>query len=213
MKYRAFANGQEITEFPINGVNTDEIWGGDTLLWKKEQQGRELRVTFFLTYPTSAFNTAPGLKTSFMDEKVYHYNTYLDVICTPYINPDSFMYAYSWAYYYKYREEGFIEFQVILRAKSVSKTEFYTYVSNDIRKHPEETYKKVTLQTYKLGKVEDEIYMINGTYDPIFLDAEDVNGQYLVKGFGAKSFATGGDSIKGFKDINEAISFVKNSFN
>ena len=36
------------------------------------------------------------------------------------------MYAYSWAYYYKYREEGFIEFQVILRAKSVSKTEFYT---------------------------------------------------------------------------------------
>lgn len=47
MKYRAFANGQEITEFPINGGNTDEIWGGDTLLWKKEQQGRELRVTFF----------------------------------------------------------------------------------------------------------------------------------------------------------------------
>ena len=35
MRYRAFANGQEITEFPINGVNTDEIWGGDTLLWKR----------------------------------------------------------------------------------------------------------------------------------------------------------------------------------
>lgn len=34
--YRAFANGEEITGFPINGVETKEIWGGDTLLWKKQ---------------------------------------------------------------------------------------------------------------------------------------------------------------------------------
>lgn len=33
--YRAYANGEEITDFPINGVETQEIWGGDTLLWKK----------------------------------------------------------------------------------------------------------------------------------------------------------------------------------
>lgn len=38
MKYRAYANGQEITEFPINGTNTNEIWGGNTLLWKKEDK-------------------------------------------------------------------------------------------------------------------------------------------------------------------------------
>lgn len=36
MIYRAYANRQEITEFPINGVNTDEIWGGDILLWRRE---------------------------------------------------------------------------------------------------------------------------------------------------------------------------------
>lgn len=37
MIYRAYANRQEITEFPVNGVNTDEIWGGEVLLWKKQQ--------------------------------------------------------------------------------------------------------------------------------------------------------------------------------
>ena len=210
MIYKAFLNRQEIEDFPINGVNTDEIYGGDTLLWKKEEQGVELKVTFFLTYPTSKFNTASGLKTSFMDERVFHYNTYLDVTCTPYIN--SSRRYYSCAYYYKYRDEGFMEFQFLLRAKSVSKLEFYTYVSNDTRKHPDETIKQVVLQRYKLVQVEDEIYTINGTYEPIFLDAKDVNGQYLVKGFGVKSFATGGIDIKGFKDINEAVNFLKNSY-
>lgn len=211
MKYKAFLNRQEITGFPVKGKDITEIYGGNTLLWKKEEKGVELKVTFFLTYPTSKFNTASGLKTSFMDERVFHYNTYLDVTCTPYINSSLWGY-YSCAYYYKYRDEGFMEFQFLLRAKSVSKLEFYTYVSNDTQKHPDETIKQVVLQRYKLGQVEDEIYTINGTYEPIFLDAKDVNGQYLVKGFGTKSFATGGIGIDGFKNINEAVNFLKNSY-
>ena len=36
MKYKAYANRKEITNFPVNGSNTKEIWGGNTLLWKKE---------------------------------------------------------------------------------------------------------------------------------------------------------------------------------
>lgn len=36
--YRAYANREEITGFPINGVETQEIWGGDTLLWKKQEE-------------------------------------------------------------------------------------------------------------------------------------------------------------------------------
>lgn len=39
MIYRAFANGKEITDFPISGVNTAAVYGGDTLLWKKESGG------------------------------------------------------------------------------------------------------------------------------------------------------------------------------
>ena len=85
MIYKAFLNRQEITGFPVKGKDITEIYGGNTLLWKKGEQGRELGVTFFLGYPTSAFDTASGLKTSFMDERVFHYNTYLDVTCTPYI--------------------------------------------------------------------------------------------------------------------------------
>lgn len=33
--YAAFANRQEIEDFPINGVNTEEIYGGNVLFWRK----------------------------------------------------------------------------------------------------------------------------------------------------------------------------------
>ena len=36
MIYKAFLNRQEITGFPVKGKETSEIWGGNTLLWKKE---------------------------------------------------------------------------------------------------------------------------------------------------------------------------------
>ena len=35
MIYKAFLNRQEITGFPVKGKETSEIWGGNTLLWKK----------------------------------------------------------------------------------------------------------------------------------------------------------------------------------
>lgn len=47
MIYRAFANGEEITGFPINGVETKEIWGGDTLLWKKAETGAKELLRIF----------------------------------------------------------------------------------------------------------------------------------------------------------------------
>lgn len=61
--YRAYANGEEITSFPVNGVETEEIWGGDTLLWKKENASSttfELTVSDGLTYfvPPSSFYIA-----------------------------------------------------------------------------------------------------------------------------------------------------------
>lgn len=35
IKYRAYADGKEITDFYIGGRETKQIWGGDTLLWEK----------------------------------------------------------------------------------------------------------------------------------------------------------------------------------
>nr|DAL51777.1 MAG TPA_asm: putative protein-rich repeat protein [Caudoviricetes sp.]DAV93818.1 MAG TPA: putative protein-rich repeat protein [Caudoviricetes sp.] len=39
MIYKAFLNRQEITGFPVKGKETSEIWGGDTLLWRKKSKG------------------------------------------------------------------------------------------------------------------------------------------------------------------------------
>lgn len=38
MIYKAFLNRQEITGFPVNGKETTEIYGGNTLLWKKKKE-------------------------------------------------------------------------------------------------------------------------------------------------------------------------------
>lgn len=38
MIYKAFLGKQEITDFPINGVDTSKIYGGDKLLWEKQEE-------------------------------------------------------------------------------------------------------------------------------------------------------------------------------
>lgn len=48
--YAAFANRQEIEDFPINGVNTDKIYGGDTLLWKKSDDSPKELLRIFTRF-------------------------------------------------------------------------------------------------------------------------------------------------------------------
>lgn len=58
MVYRAYANRQEIASFPVNGVETDEIWGGDMLLWKKRQVKEPFTVKTYL--PSSSYHVTNG---------------------------------------------------------------------------------------------------------------------------------------------------------
>lgn len=63
MIYRAFLNRQEITGFPVDGIETTEIYGGNTLFWKKgnaPSTGFTLTITDGLTYyvPPSSFYIA-----------------------------------------------------------------------------------------------------------------------------------------------------------
>lgn len=48
MIYKAFLNRQEITGFPVKGKETSEIWGGDILLWKKNQVKKYFTVETYL---------------------------------------------------------------------------------------------------------------------------------------------------------------------
>lgn len=50
MKYRAFANGEEITDFPISGTDTTEIYGGNTLLWKKSDDSPKELLRIFTRF-------------------------------------------------------------------------------------------------------------------------------------------------------------------
>lgn len=206
IEYKAFVGGKEVDSFYSGGKEIQEIWGGDTLLWKKKEGGRTFSVTLYCTYPTSIFNTASGLDTDFMSDRVFHYNVYIEITGSAYYDRSGWV---SWACYYKYHEEGFLEFQLILKAKSVSGFNIYKYVANDTRKQPNTEKKEVILQNYNLRKTNDGLYTINGTYNLVFLDDKDKNGKYLIKGFGTKSFASGGTHIERFTDINEAIKYVE----
>lgn len=59
MIYKAFLNGQEIDGFSVGGEEIKEIWGGDTLLWKKDSDilpMKEIcsaRATYYWTGDTS----------------------------------------------------------------------------------------------------------------------------------------------------------------
>ena len=41
MIYKAFLNRQEITGFPVKGKDVNKIYGGNILLWEKEEQIKE----------------------------------------------------------------------------------------------------------------------------------------------------------------------------
>lgn len=100
MIYKAFLNRQEITGFPVKGKETSEIWGGDTLLWKKEfgMQGEierynlsriihcgERAVLFFINDDSSDYGKdwtyfmfCTVKKTYPYYEKIYEYKPYED---------------------------------------------------------------------------------------------------------------------------------------
>jgi hypothetical protein len=89
MKYRAFANGQEITDFPISGTDTNAIYGGDTLLWKKVKKGLFDKSL----YMKLAYDHTSGLSTGsnpyFKYDEVGFYFPYMeDYITLQYYKPD-----------------------------------------------------------------------------------------------------------------------------
>ena len=97
MIYRAFANGKEITDFPILGVNTNAIYGGDTLLWKKENGGMfsgwkvknvihcgrrsllSLSATGGMKFPFYMIATPKSSSPYY--EKVYESGSYNNIVC------------------------------------------------------------------------------------------------------------------------------------
>lgn len=76
MIYRAFLNRQEITGFPVKGKETTEIYGGDTLLWKK---GDDLPCNFSLTVGDSLTYFVPPSSFFIAVKEISLYSIELDI--------------------------------------------------------------------------------------------------------------------------------------
>ena len=74
MIYKAFLNRQEITGFPVKGKETSEIWGGNTLLWKKSSMQDYFKfeyesvITFMIKGSNISVDWGDGMKESFANE-------------------------------------------------------------------------------------------------------------------------------------------------
>lgn len=85
MIYKAFLNRQEITGFPVKGKETKEIWGGNTLLWRKDDIIPPVRYGICFLFkkgiyvmdPIGGIVQPPVLTT---DEAGYHMRASVDAI-------------------------------------------------------------------------------------------------------------------------------------
>lgn len=205
MKYRAFANGKEINNFYLGGQETSQIWGGNTLLWEKCKTNMyTYTYSWNSTYPSSN-KVGPGIKTEYMDEWVCFYG----LMCKFETNVRLGDYFSSppYATLFSRNDDRTINFNIFIKASKVNTIDIYKFVSNSTTIHPEETYKRVRLNEYKMFQVEKDVYSLTGAYDTILFNDTGINGQYISAVL--PNIYSGAVTIpKNFDDMNKLKAYL-----
>jgi hypothetical protein len=193
MIYKAFLNRQEITGFPVNGVETDEIWGGDTLLWKKNDEIFTLSNTVGFGSPNSntKYVTVNGYK-------VIGYGHHIEMSVTGSERKTS---AYGNI------SNGILKYNIFVRSNSKP-----VITQNCIEAMLFSTEKLVQFEdmSVEFKKVEDNIYSLTGDYETLLTlspkdDSGKLIGNTLTSGMGENYVYFG---MYGFT-INDAINYIK----
>lgn len=193
MIYKAFLNRQEITGFPVDGVETDEIWGGDTLLWKKNDEIFTLRNTVGFGSPNNntKYVTVNGYK-------VITYGHHIEMSVTGSKRKTS---AYGNI------SSGILRYNIFVRSNSKP-----VITQNCIQAMLFSTEKLVQFEdmSVEFKKVEDNIYSLTGDYETLLTlspkdDSGKLIGNTLTLGMGENYVYFG---MYGFT-INDAINYIK----
>ena len=191
--YAAFANRQEIEDFPINGVNTDEIYGGDTLLWKKNDEIFTLSNTVGFGSPNN--NTKYATVNGY---KVIGYGHHIEMSVTGSERKTS---AYGNI------SNGILKYNIFVRSNSkpVIKQSYIQALMFS-------SEKLLQLEDIpaQFKKVEDNIYSLTGDYETLLTlspkdDSGKLIGNTLTSGMGENYVYFG---MYGFT-INDAINYIK----
>ena len=203
MIYRAYLGGKEITGFPIGDKSASEIWGGDTLLWRKSYYPTII-AKHWHHEPKPEYET-DGVKTPFMSENVYSYGIYVSIKAD--MKENTTGYNFPYAYYEKKLDNGVVEFNFAIKANKIIEYKVEKFVGP---KGYWSTGKgKFVLENYSISAIENNIYTINGKSDTVILDDKDSKGKYIS--LTLNQFYGGFNGhVKKCNSMGEAIEFVRN---
>lgn len=166
MIYRAYANGEEIKDFHIGGKQTKEIWGGDVLLWKKNEEKRIYEFSY--DYTSLNYNTEHRVRIMIPYEESS--NQISLIKCGASVR------QYNWTSgTYPVFYHSTVSYAVAAKTKVSSPNPSYIYCC-------EEYFDKVDDEsfisqgyTYKRMLIKDEngIYSIGGTFNEATLNSEN----------------------------------------
>lgn len=192
MIYRAYASRKEITDFPINGVDTDTIYGGNTLLWEKDKQ--------IITFSNTIGFGSPNAGTKYATvhgNKIIGYGHRIEVTGTGSVKTSG----------YGNISNGILKYNIFVRSDSTpvikqSYIEALLFSSGKLLQ-----FEDVPAQ---LKKVEDNIYSLTGDYTTLLKlsgndDSGKLIGNTLTGGLGEYYIYFG---MYGYT-IDDAINYIK----
>lgn len=164
MIYKAFLNRQEITGFPVKGKETSEIWGGNTLLWKKEQPQIPFSnsIGFGSPNPNKIYVTVHG-------NKIISYSHYISGMGSGKVKTAG----------YGNISNGILEYNLYVRSDSKPILNESCIKSVLFSTMKEIQFEDIPVQ---LKKVEDNIYSLTGDYKTLLnFSGYDDSGKTIGK--------------------------------
>lgn len=192
MIYRAYLNQQEITSFFLDGVETDEIWGGNTLLWKKEQPQ--------IPFSNSIGFGSPNLNKVYVTvhgNKIISYSHYISGMASGKVKTAG----------YGNISNGILEYNLYVRSdsKPILNESFVKSVLFSTMK--EIQFEDIPVQ---LKKVEDNIYSLTGDYKTLLkFSGYDDSGKTIGKTLTQGSFQNYVFFAMYGYTIDDAINYLK----
>lgn len=192
MIYKAFLNRQEITGFPVKGKETSEIWGGNTLLWKKEQPQIPFSnsIGFGSPNPNKVYVTVHG-------NKIISYSHYISGMGSGKVKTAG----------YGNISNGILEYNLYVRSDSKPVLNESCVKSVLFSTMKEIQFEDIPVQ---LKKVEDNIYSLTGDYKTLLkFSGYDDSGKSIGKVFTQGAYENHVYFAMYGYTIDDAINYLK----
>lgn len=208
MLYRAYMNGKEINDFIVGGKRTDGLYGGNTILWRRNAIHKLTDFNYVRSFGSS--DRTSGFETDYMESKVNVYGVLLsgsiDVYCRIDQNNNAHM---AIAAFERKNDDLSISYNIFFGGRITKGCVAETYERLLGAKKIDGSYESVNMNKKSILKIEPGIYSIGGKYENK-LEVKSKTGQYIAGMFPYSNYAYGGPlGFKEFGNAEECITYIR----